>query len=314
VDVNVDRAHLIGIKLSNGSMNMVRTNMRGAILAETTTPLASNNVDDVVDTVVEAVATECAGDEVVAAVGVSLAGPVSPRSPMVELSPFLGWRGVPLVQLIEARTGLLAVVENDVRALTAVEHWFGAAAGMTDFALITVGLGVGCGLVLNDQMIEGTGGGVGQIGHLHVTDNGPLCEHGHRGCARSYLASTLMIGQAGALLGKPDLSWADLLNHARAGNRIAVRVLSDAARALGTVIGAVAALTAPAKVLISGEGVDMVPLVFDEIRSAAAEIQHWTVAEVPIEVAQFTFTEWARGAAVVALKHTLELSVSRDDE
>ena len=313
VDVNVDRLHLLGVKLSSGSMNLARTDMRAKILAERSVALPSNDVNAVMDVLVDEIQAEIAADDRVRAVGLSLAGPVSPRSEVIRLSPFLEWHGVPLVQEVQQRTGLLAVVENDVRALTAAEHWFGAAAGSADFALVTIGIGTGCGLVVDDRLVDGIGGGGGQIGHLPVTDNGPLCERGHRGCVRAYLSSVAMLQQAGDALGRPDLTWDGLLELGSSGNPVARRVLVDAGRALGTVIGTVAALTAPSKVLISGESVGLVPLVLHEIQAAAEAIEHWTVPSVPIEVVPFTFTEWARGAAVIALQHLLKASVRRVD-
>ncbi len=313
VDVNVDRLHLLGVKLSSGSMTLARTDLRAKILAERSVALQSNDVNAVTDTLVNEIQAEVAADGRVAAVGLSLAGPVSPRSDVIRLSPFLQWHGVPLVREVQQRTGLLAVVENDVRALTAAEHWFGAAAGSTDFAMITIGIGTGCGLVVDDRLVDGVGGGGGQIGHLPVTDNGPLCERGHRGCVRTYLSSIMMLRHAGEALGRLDLTWDGLLELGRAGNPVARRVLVDAGTALGTVIGTVAALTAPSKILISGESVGLVPLVRNEVQTAAETIQHWTVPAVPIEVVPFTFTEWARGAAVIALQHLLKASVRRVD-
>jgi predicted NBD/HSP70 family sugar kinase len=245
------------------------------------------------------------------AVGVSLAGPVSPRSEVVRVSPFLDWSDVPLVDLIRQSTGLPTVVENDVRALTAAEHWFGAAAGCSDFALGTIGSGVACGIVMNDRLIDGASGGSGQIGHLPITEWGPLCERGHRGCVRSYLASTAIVGQVSAQLGR-QTTYAEILELAAADHPVARRVVNEAGRALGTVIGTIAAITAPSKVLVSGEGVGLAPLVMDIVREHAHAVQHWTLPDVPIEIAPFTFTEWAKGAAVIALRTQLDATVGAD--
>jgi predicted NBD/HSP70 family sugar kinase len=260
------------------------------------------------DLIADAVLAEVAVDPLVATVGISLAGPVNPQSQIVTQSPFLGWENVPVGQLIHDRTGLPTVIENDVRALTAAEHWFGAAAGATDFALVTIGAGVGCGVVINDRLVDGTIGAAGQVGHLPVTASGPLCERGHRGCVRSYLSSSAMVSQAAVALHRPELTYAELISLAAQGDRVAARVVHDAGYALGTLIGLIAAITAPSKVIISGEGVTMAPLIMDVVRQRAAEIEHWSVPKVPIEIAPFGFMEWARGAAVIALQHLLESS------
>ena len=307
MDVNVDLAHMVGIKLSATQLNLVTTDMRARILSDRTIPLGATDPISVTDVIARAVAEEVETDAAIRVVGISLAGPVSPRTEVVRVSPFLDWAEVPLVDMIRTSTGLPAVVENDVRALTAAEHWFGAAAGCSDFALVTVGAGVACGIVMNDRLIDGSQGGSGQIGHLPVTEWGPLCERGHRGCVRSYLSTGAIVGQVAAAMGR-EVSYQEVLELAAADQPVARRVVDEAGRALGTVIGTIAAITAPSKVLVSGEGVGIVPLVTDIVAESAASVQHWTLPQVPIEIAPFTFTEWAKGAAVIALRHQLELA------
>jgi len=309
MDINVDAAHMIGIKLLAGEINMVRTDMRSTVLDHRTIPLTDVPVQANIDLIAEAVLAEMDVDPMVATVGISLAGPVNPQSEVVDHSPFLGWENVAVGKLIRERTGLPTFIENDVRALTAAEHWFGAAAGATDFALITIGAGIGCGIVINDRLVDGNIGAAGQIGHLPVTPSGPLCERGHRGCARSYLSSSAMVAQAAMTLHRPDLTYDELVSLAEQGDKVATRVVRDAGYALGTLIGLITAITAPSKVLISGEGVTMVPLVIDVVEERAREVEHWSVPAVPIEIAPFGFMEWARGAAVIALQHLLESSI-----
>lgn len=308
MDVNVDAIHLVGIKLVADAMNLVRTDIRSEVLAHRVVPLPADEAQ-AVDCIAEAVLAEVEIDPLVASVGISLAGPIDPSSETVGQSPFLGWSDTPLAVRIQERAGLPTVIENDVRALTAAEHWFGAAAGETDFALITVGAGIGCGVVIGDRLVGGAGGAAGQIGHLPITASGPLCERGHRGCARSYLAAPLMVGQAAAALGRPDLTYDELLTLGSQDNPVARRILDDAGFALGTVIGLVACMSGPSRIIVSGEGVGLAPLVVDVIEKRAREVEHWTVAPVPIQIAEFSFLEWARGAAVVALQQLLESSI-----
>ena len=308
MDVNADFAHLVGIKLSATQLNLVTTDMRARILSDRTIPLVVTDPSSVTDVIARAVDEETAADPAIRVVGISLAGPVSPRSEVVRVSPFLDWSDVPLVDMVRSLTGLPTVVENDVRALTAAEHWFGAAAGCSDFALVTIGSGVGCGIVIDDRLMDGSDGGSGQVGHLPVTEWGPLCERGHRGCVRSYLSSTAIVGQVSAHLGR-QVDYAEVLALAETGHPVARRVVDEAGHALGRVIGSIAAITAPSKVLVSGEGVGIAPLVMDIVRESAAVVQHWTLPEVPIEIVPFGFTEWARGAAVMALRHLLDTAV-----
>ena len=100
MDVNVDAAHLIGIKLSAGDLNLVRTDMRSTVLNQRTVPLPSRDIQDVVDVIAAAIEAERAIDPSVAAAGLSLAGPVNPLAEIVAQSPFLGWEGIPLSRLV----------------------------------------------------------------------------------------------------------------------------------------------------------------------------------------------------------------------
>jgi predicted NBD/HSP70 family sugar kinase len=81
---------------------------------------------------------------------------------------------------------------------------------------------------------------------------------------------------------------------------------------LGILIGTIAAVTAPIKVIVSGEGVALASMTLDVTRVHARSVQHWTLPDVPIQVAPFTFTEWAKGAAVIALRHQLDAAVRLD--
>lgn len=308
MDVNVDLAHFVGVKLSADQFDLVSTDLRAKPLTESVFPIRDTASEVVIGNVAERVLEVAAADPLITAVGVSLAGPVSPRSSDVHTSPFLGWHEVPLVGLLEEATGLPVVVENDVQALTAAEHWFGAAAGCTDFVLITIGAGVGCGLVVNNQLVEGANGGSGQVGHLPISDGGPLCEQGHRGCARSYLAASSITRQVSATLGRP-VDYAQVLELAETGEPVSARVVTEACRALGTLIGMVTSVTAPAKIILSGEGVPLAARNLSQVQERAREIQHWTLPDIPVEVAPFTFSEWARGAAVIALRDQIDAAV-----
>lgn len=312
MDVDVDYAHLIGVNLTGFALHLVRTDLRATIIEQVDVELASTSPVAVAEAIATAVNAQHAKDPHLTAVGISLAGPVAPGSELVRTSPFLGWRDVPLVSMVRELTDLPTVVENDVRALTAAEHWFGAAAGSADFVLLTIGAGVGCGMVIDHRLVEGRAGGSGQIGHLSVTSSGPLCERGHRGCVRSYLASSAIISQVASGTGRQGLSYSDVLRLADEGDRVASRVVEDAARALGWLVGTLASVSGPEKVLISGEGVELAEQTLDLVKAEAALAQHWTLPPVPITISPFTSSEWARGAAVIALRRQLEASAVLD--
>lgn len=119
------------------------------------------------------------------------------------MAPFLGWRNVPLGDLIAEPTGIEPVISNDVSALMAAQHWFGVGTGLRNFAIITLGVGVGYGLVMHDRLMTHPDMGIGLVGHYPLQAGGGLCLAGHRGCATAALTTGSLTAQASAVLQRP---------------------------------------------------------------------------------------------------------------
>ncbi len=293
LDVRPGSLAFAGVKITADTLFTVVTDLRAGVVAQRTTALPSARPGAVVDAVTAAVEELRSGGPEPAGLGVALSGYGTGRT---RSSALLGWSDVPLGPLLAASTGLPTTVENDVRALTAAEHWFGAGRGVASFALVTIGTGVGAGLVVNDRIVTGAHGLGGALGHHRVGSDG-LCPDGHRGCAHGLLSTAAITGRVAAALGRP-VDHAGVLELARDGDPVAHRVVTEAGRALGTLVGDVAILD-PELVVLSGDGIGLVDLVRPEVDAAAAERAG---RPVPIAVRPFPFTDWARGAAAVAIR------------
>ena len=124
----------------------------------------------------------CAVSEI-SAVGVSCGGPLDWETGTIFAPPNLpGWEAVPLKALLEAEFGLPVFVENDANATAIAEHRWGAGRGCRELAFLTMGTGIGAGLILNNQLYRGRSGLAGEIGHMTLLPDGPLCLYGKRGC------------------------------------------------------------------------------------------------------------------------------------
>jgi predicted NBD/HSP70 family sugar kinase len=178
-------------------------------------------------------------------VGVSVAGDVDRRSGLVGYSPFLGWRDVALAERVGAATGLAAVIENDVRALTVAEQWFGAGVGAASFALVTVGAGIGCGIFVNGAVVSGAHGVAGEIGHLPIVAGGPPCHCGGRGCVEAIASDRAIVEQVAAAAGAGDIAMGEAIALARGGHPGARAVFERAGRAIGLALASVANLVGP---------------------------------------------------------------------
>jgi predicted NBD/HSP70 family sugar kinase len=129
-------------------------------------------------------------------VGVGLAGVIDRAGGVVRHATYADWRDVDLAGLLEKRLGLPVVVDNDVNTLVANEQWFGAGRGVADMAVVSIGRGIGLGMVLDGRLYRGAAGGAGEFGHLKVAD-GPECACGGRGCLEAVIGGPAILTRTG---------------------------------------------------------------------------------------------------------------------
>jgi predicted NBD/HSP70 family sugar kinase len=221
---------------------------------------------------------------------------------MVVRAPFLEWaKPVPLASMLEKATGLPTVLENDILALTRAQHWFGAARGCGHFAVVTIGAGVGCGLVVHDAIVESPDAGLGLVGHYPLDRLGPVCFAGHRGCA----AALLTIGSIEARVSvglQRFVNYDECLDLARQGNAVATAVLTESGSALGHLVAAVANLTMARKIILTGDGIRLAVVAREAVVEAARRDRDPLAEPLDIDIQQTGFDEWARGAAATAIQ------------
>lgn len=236
-------------------------------------------------------------------VGVCLGGKVSDDG-VVLRAPFLGWRNVPLARLLRDAVGVPIVLENDVVALTEAEYLVGSARGVSNFALITIGVGVGYGVVTHDRVIRSPDTGLGLAGHIPLDPSGPICPDGHRGCARAMLSMESMCIQASVALGRP-VEYDELLTLSVTGDAAAAAIVEAAAASLGRLIAISANMSMHNTVVLSGDGVGLWDVAEATIRSAAMELRDPEARPLTIIVDSTGFESWARGAAAIAIERSL---------
>ena len=298
LDVRVDAQRMLGVKITGEHVFGVVTDLRATVGASATTRLAGHGVDDVLDGIQNLIDDLGAHD--VAAIGASIGGKVT-GSALVVRAPFLDWHDVDLGTAIEERFGRPATVENDVVALTTAEQWFGHARGVDNFSVVTIGAGVGYGLVVHGRQVITSDTGLGLGGHFPLDNTGPLCIDGHRGCSSAMLSIGSMCSSAGVGLGR-SVDYDELLALAAEGNAVARQVVETSARALGRLIAASANLAMVDIVVLSGEGIGLVEVAEDVVRAAIESDRDPDALPVQIRRTDADFTSWARGAAAVAIE------------
>ena len=202
------------------------------------------------------------------AVGVACAGFIDRTGSTVLFAPNLAWRDEPLKTRLESVLDLPVIIENDANAAAWGEFRFGAAAEANDMVLITVGTGIGGGIVVDGVLLRGAYGVAAEIGHMRVVRGGIRCGCGNRGCWEQYASGTALVREARELVisGTPiaarlselcaadpaALTGPDVTRAAAEGDPAAVELMADLGEWIGEGVASVAAILDPELVVLGG--------------------------------------------------------------
>ncbi len=291
----------VGVKLTGTQAFGVLTDMRAQIRASADVEIDDHDPLRVTETVAHLV-LDLAGmsDAPVRAVGVGVGGAVKDHS-LVTRAPYLEWRQVDLGASLSARIGLPVVVANDIDALTESEHWFGEGRDVANLAVVTIGAGVGCGVVIHDRLVQSDDSGIGLVGHQPLDPGGPVCARGHHGCADALLSTAAIETQASLALGR-HVSYAQVLDLGREGDPACGALISRAAQALGTLVTTVANVAQPQRILLTGEGVELARLAEDQVTRQLTDLRDPDASPLDIRIRADEPQLWARGAAAFAIQ------------
>jgi len=182
----------------------------------------------------------------------------------IEYAPNLQWKGIiPVVEIFERIFNKPVFVTNDANAATLGEMLFGGAKGLKDFVYITLGTGVGSGIVVNGELVYGHDGFAGEVGHILVKEHGRLCGCGRHGCLETYSSVTGLIrsvniykrdfpGSALRRYDMADLNGKMIYEHALKGDKLALKAFDIAAKRLGIALANVVAITSPEVIFLFG--------------------------------------------------------------
>lgn len=293
---------------------------RGRILLRTQRPTPAREDGDTVMRAVEDVLGELAAGEPwaqVRAVGIGSAGPVDASAGTVSPVNVPGWRGYPLVERVRAAThGLPVELVGDGVAMTAAEHWQGAARGHDNALCMVVSTGVGGGLVLGGSLHPGPTGNAGHIGHICVDLDGDPCPCGARGCVERIASGPNIARRALDAGWRPgpdgDTSAAAVAMAARAGDPVATASFDRAAQALAAGIAATATLV-EIDIAVIGGGVAMAgDVLFAPLRRALRDYAALSfVRQLTVAPALMGTDAGLVGAAAAALRAFPDPAVPR---
>ncbi len=300
LDVVPASRRFIGMKLMADAVVGVTTDLRANVLGTQARQFTDRSPEAVADVIAGLTKSLAQGAPPLVALGIGIGGLIGEHGHVLS-APFLGWEDVQLGVMIEARTGIPTIIENDLVAFTEYEHWFGAGRGLDRFAVVTLGAGVGYGLVIHDEIVRNDEFGIGLVGHWPLDPFGPVCSEGHRGCAKAVLTDSAITQAVSQALGR-SVDYATALALAAAGEPAARRVVDDAGRGLGRLLAAIANLTMPELIVLGGEGVPLADVAREAIDTGLRADRDPRTKPVPLILRSGENIEWCRGAAVVAIQ------------
>lgn len=185
----------IGVDVGGTKIAAGLVDEQGNILKRTRKPTVAADSAHVLQTITDAIAEVREGADV-SAVGLGAAGFVDAHRQNMIFSPNLAWRNEPLAEQVSKRVGLPVIVENDANAAAWAEYRFGAANGHRSAVVVTVGTGIGGGIIIDGKLLRGSSGFGAEIGHMNMVPNGELCGCGLRGCWEMYSSGGALLRAA----------------------------------------------------------------------------------------------------------------------
>jgi glucokinase len=255
--------------------------------------------------------------EDVAGIGIGAPGSVRLEDGLIFAAVNLGWENYPLKAILEKESGIPVIVDNDANIAAVGEMWKGAGNGAKDVVMVTLGTGVGGGVIVNGQVAHGISGSAGEIGHITVMpDNGVLCNCGKIGCLETISSATGIARIANEKLqsttketilrersGDKGLSTKDVFDAYAKGDEVAEEIVHYVMKYLALVLAGVGNTLNPENIIIGGGVSNAGDLLLKPLRTYFDQFAFTTVREsTKISIAQLGNDAGAIGAAYLVKK------------
>ena len=284
MNTNMEKPYVVGIDIGGTNTVFGIVDARGTVLASSSIKTgAYAEVEDYVDAVCKNLVPLLEANGGVDKIkGIGVGAPNGNYyTGTIEFAPNLPWKGViPLAKLFEQRLGIPTALTNDANAAAIGEMTYGAARGMKDFIMITLGTGVGSGIVINGQLVYGHDGFAGELGHVIIRRDGRLCGCGRNGCLETYCSATGVARTAREFLTastEPSLlrsipaeniTSKDVYDAAVQGDQLAVNIFNFTGTILGEALADAIAFSSPEAIILFGGLAKSGEYIFKPIRES----------------------------------------------
>ena len=293
----------LAIDIGGTAVKLGIVDEEGRVLSKTEQSVCFDNYETPILTTVLSAAEQFLKEQAVepqglAGIGVSAAGQIDTRKGIVAgtCGSLPNYIGSPIKAELEAKFGLPTTVANDANCMTLGEVWVGAAQGCTDVIGVTLGTGVGGGVIVNGKVIDGTHGAGGEIGHITVNRHETAtCGCGKHGCLEQYSSATGVVRCMKKLLDEnpdtpctlrgTDFAAKDVFDAARAGDALAAREVDEMTDTLGMALASIASTTDPEMFMVGGGVARAGDVLFNPLREHFKTYAFSSCRETPIVAA-----------------------------
>lgn len=253
LEFRASSGYAVGIDLGVNYIRGILTDLEGGVVAEHRLTLKAQNVESVIPRLLECIETLRARIPAcpygMVGIGIGVPGLVN-ESGTILFAPNLSWPEVPLRTIVEERFGVPVTIDNEANAGAQGEQRYGAGRGIANQIYVSVGIGIGTGMILNKELYKGAGGFSGELGHLSIHADGKPCRCGNQGCWELYASENALLEQS-APLGYHDLD--ALLEAAGRGEPEVLALFERIGEALGVGIANIVNVFNPDVVIIGNE-------------------------------------------------------------
>lgn len=322
VRLSPDARYAIGIHVGIGLFRVALVNLFDEMI---TSSIGSFNFSDSAEQVLEQMAVQVektisesqVSREKILGIGVGASGLVNYQAGINVLAPNLGWRMIPIQDILEERLGLPVVVDNNVRAMALGEALFGCGRDVESLAFVYGRIGVGAGFIFNGQVYRGSSTGAGEIGHVTlITENGEQCRCGKTGCLETLVSEPVILKYAlklardnpksllAQVLATPsdDRPIDKVFNAARQGDPLSRQLIDERARYLGIALANLVNIFNPELILLGGVFAQGHDLFIPPVTRTMREIAFAGMGDkVRLQPTSFGWKAGVMGASALAL-------------
>lgn len=295
VDIDVARVQVAAVGLSGAVLGKVEWQLVGC-------DRSAVNVADRVASAAHELTAAAGGARV--GIGVSLPAMIDNPRGIAVYAPNLQWNNEPFGDLLRQRLDDHVVVSNDADLAALAEHRRGVAAGFADLVYVLGRVGVGGGIIIGGELLRGSRGYAGEIGHMSVQANGPVCHCGNRGCLEEYVGEAAILRAAGSAgIASPELT--TLFDRADAGDEVAAEVVASIGQWLGRGLSNISHVLNPQAIVAGGHLAEVMRLAEPSVR-IGLQRGMVTIGRAPITLLQGRIREASLvGAAELAYERLL---------